>query len=116
MLLELACAMLFEKNLPIFLWDKAVAHAAYLCNQAPTQALDGTTPFKAWTGEKPNVGHLHEFSCDIWVLDESKNRSKLSLRSNKMKFTGFMDQFAIIMQPPGQSKCHKTLHSMKMMT
>ena len=31
-LLELAHAMLFEKNLPIFLWDKAVAHAAYLRN------------------------------------------------------------------------------------
>ena len=90
-LLELACAMLFKKNLPIFLWDEAVAHAAYLHNQAPTQALDGTTPFEAWTGEKPSVGHLCEFGCDIWVLDESKNRSKLSLRSNKMKFTGFMD-------------------------
>ena len=36
MLLELAHAMLFEKNLPIFLWDEAVAHAAYLHNQAPT--------------------------------------------------------------------------------
>ena len=31
-LLKLACAMLFEKNLSIFLWDKAVAHAAYLHN------------------------------------------------------------------------------------
>ena len=49
------------------------------------------TPFEAWTGEKLSVGHLHEFGCDIWVLDESKNRSKLSPRSNKMKFTGFMD-------------------------
>ena len=49
------------------------------------------TPFEAWTGEKPSVGHLREFGCDVWVLDESKNRSKLSLRSNKMKFTGFMD-------------------------
>jgi transposase InsO family protein len=31
-LLELARAMLFEKNLPVFLWDEAVAHAAYLRN------------------------------------------------------------------------------------
>ena len=90
-LLELAHAMLFEKNLPIFLWDEAVAHAAYLRNRAPTRALDGMTPFEAWTGEKPGMGHLCEFGCDVWVLDESKNRSKLSLRSNKMKFTGFMD-------------------------
>ena len=29
-LLELARAMLISKNLPTFLWDEAVAHAAYL--------------------------------------------------------------------------------------
>ena len=90
-LLKLACAMLFEKNLPIFLWDKAVAHAAYLYNQVPIWALDGMTLFEAWTGEKLSIGHLCEFRCDIWVLDESKNRSKLSPRLDKMKFTGFMD-------------------------
>jgi len=55
------------------------------------RALDGMTPFEAWTGEKPSMGHLREFGCNVWVLDESNNRSKLSLRSNKMKFTGFMD-------------------------
>ena len=49
------------------------------------------TPFEAWMGGKPNVGHLHEFGCDIWILDESKSRSKLSLRSKKIKFTRFMD-------------------------
>lgn len=32
MLLKLARAMLFGKNLPIFLWDEAVTHAAYLHN------------------------------------------------------------------------------------
>ena len=35
-LLELARAMLISKNLPTFLWDEAVAHAAYLRNRAPT--------------------------------------------------------------------------------
>ena len=40
------------------------------------RALDGTTPFEAWTGKKPSVAHLYEFRCDIWVLDESKTRSK----------------------------------------
>ena len=62
----------------------------------PTKALDGTTPFEAWTGEKPSVAHLHEFGCDIWVLDESKNRLKLSLKSKKMKFTRFMDRLRLI--------------------
>jgi hypothetical protein len=49
------------------------------------------TPYEAWTGQKPDVAHLREFGCDVWVLDESKNRSKLSPKSKKMKFTGFMD-------------------------
>ena len=90
-LLELARAMLISKNLPTFLWDEAVAHAAYLRNRVPTRALNGKTPYEAWHGAKPNVSHLREFGCDVWVLDESKNRSKLDPKSKKMILVGFMD-------------------------
>ena len=41
--------------------------------------------YEAETGKKPNVSHLWEFGCDIWILDESINRSK------KMIFVRFMD-------------------------
>jgi hypothetical protein len=114
-LLELAWAMLIEKNLPIFLWDKAVAHAAYLQNRAPTCALDGKTPYEAWTGQKPDVAHLREFRCDVWVLDESKNRSQLSPKSKKMKFTGFMDGSKSICYYDAATLSIEILHSMKMM-
>ncbi|KAJ2913904.1 hypothetical protein MD484_g6523, partial [Candolleomyces efflorescens] len=90
-LLELARAMLIEKSLPLFLWDEAVRHAAYLRNRAPTRALDGMTPYEAWSGKKPSVEHFREFGCDVWVLDESKSRSKLLPKSHKMVFVGFMD-------------------------
>ena len=90
-LLELARAMLISKNLPTFLWDEAVAHAAYLRNRAPTRALNGKTPYEAWHGAKPNVSHLRVFGSDVWVLDESKNRSKLDPKSKKMTLVGFMD-------------------------
>ena len=83
-LLELARAMLLSKDLSIFSWDEAVAHAAYLQNQAPTWALNMKTPYKAWHESKPNVSHLWEFRSDVWVLDESKSRLKLTL-------VGFMD-------------------------
>ena len=49
------------------------------------------TPFEAWSGTKPNVSHLQEFGCDVWILDEDKNRSKLAPKSKKMIFTGFED-------------------------
>src|SRR6266508_4358749 len=90
-LLELVRAMLIAKNLPAFLWDEAVSHATYLRNRAPTRALKGITPYEAWTGKKPDVSHFREFGCDVWVLDETKNKSKLDPRSKKMVFVGFED-------------------------
>ena len=44
-----------------------------------------------WHGHKPNVSHLREFGCDVWILDELKNRSTLHPRSHKMIFVGFDD-------------------------
>jgi hypothetical protein len=90
-LLELARAMLFARGLPKFLWAEAVSHAAYLRNHAPTRALDGMTPEEAWTGQKPDVSHLREFGCPVWVRDEDQNLSKLSPRANEFIFVGFED-------------------------
>jgi len=90
-LLELARAMLIAKNLPQFLWDEAVAHAAYLQNREPTKAVKGKTLYEVWNGKMPNVAHLRKFGCNVWILDESNNRSKLDPKSKKMVFVGFMD-------------------------
>ena len=49
------------------------------------------TPFEAWSGTKPDVSHLQEFSCDVWILDEDKDRLKLAPKLKKMIFTGFKD-------------------------
>lgn len=90
-LIELVRAMLIAKGLPLFLWDEGVSHATYIRNRSPTRALKGKTPFEAWTGKKPDVSHFREFGCDVWVLDESKDRSKLAPKSKKMVFVGFME-------------------------
>jgi hypothetical protein len=90
-LIELVRAMLLAKGLPTFLWDEAVSHATYIRNRSPTRALKGKTPYEAWTGKKPDVSHFREFGCDVWVLDENKNRSKLAPKSKKMVFVGFME-------------------------
>jgi transposase InsO family protein len=90
-LIELVRAMLIAKGLPTFLWDEAVNHATYIRNRSPTKALKGKTPHEAWTGKKPDVTHFREFGSDVWILDESINRSKLSPKSKKMVFVGFME-------------------------
>jgi hypothetical protein len=83
--------MIIAKNLLTFLWDEAISHANYLRNHLATVALEGQTPHEAQTNKKPNVSHLREFGCDIWVLDESGTRSKLDPKSKKMIFVRFMD-------------------------
>ena len=90
-LLDLARTMLLDKKLPDFLWDEAVSHACYIRNRAPTRALKGKTPYEAWFGKKPDVSHFREFGCDVWVLDETENLSKIKPRSKKMVFMGFND-------------------------
>ncbi|KAJ2926600.1 hypothetical protein H1R20_g10494, partial [Candolleomyces eurysporus] len=90
-LLELAQAMMIAKKLLAYLWDEAVNHAVYLRNCVLISTLPGRTEFEAYYGRKPGVGHLQEFGCDMWVLDESMGRSKLAPKENKMMFVGFVE-------------------------
>jgi len=66
-LVELARTMLADGKLPEFLWEPAVAHAAYVRNRAYTKAVDGATPHERWTGKRPNVSHLREFGAPVWI-------------------------------------------------
>ena len=83
--MKLARAMLFGKDLPKFLWAKAVRHAAYIRNRSPTQALADKMPEEAWTGRKPNISHLREFGTGVWILNEG-NQYKLNPKSTKHTF------------------------------
>jgi len=67
-LVELVCAMLMAADLPEFLWEPAIAHAAYLQNLLHTKPRVKTTPYQLWNNRKLNVSHLQEFSTPIWVL------------------------------------------------
>ena len=94
-LVELAWAMLAGRNLPVFLWEEAVSHAAYLRNRVPTRALTNATPWEMWTGEKPSVTHLQEFGVPVWVYLEL-HPDKMQSRARQYVFTGFADKAAAI--------------------
>jgi Integrase core domain/GAG-pre-integrase domain len=66
-LVELARAMLIAANLPEFLWEPAVEHAAYIRKCAYTSTTN-CTPYQAWNGRKPDVSHLREFGVPVWTL------------------------------------------------
>jgi len=67
-LVELAHAMLLASELPEFLWEAVVAHAAYLRNMSYTKPKVKGTPYQLWHSHKPNISHLREFSAPVWVL------------------------------------------------
>ena len=54
-IVELVCAMINMQNLPEFLWEPAMAHAAYIQNRSYTWALTSATPYEIMHGMRVNV-------------------------------------------------------------
>src|SRR5260221_14761814 len=55
---ELSHAMLTASKLPEFLWQMAVAYAAYIRNMSFTKAILSATLYQVWHGQRPNVAHV----------------------------------------------------------
>jgi transposase InsO family protein len=68
MLKELARAMRIATDLPVFLWEQAIAHTAYVRNRAYSSAIKVATPYESWFNKKPDVSHLCEFGAPVWIL------------------------------------------------
>ena len=89
-IMEMARCML--GNLPSFLWEEAVITAIYTLNRCPTKAVEGKTPYEAWTGNKPNISHLRVFGCEAFSYIVSERRKKLDKRAEKCIFVGYDNQ------------------------
>ena len=83
-------AMLYDKELPKFLWSEATKHVVYLKNRTWTRALGDTTPFKILTKKKPNLANLHPWGCCVRVHDTSG--SKLDGRLKIGQWMGFDEE------------------------
>ena len=91
-LIEHASAMLWSAKLPIGFWYCAIQMAVYTKNRSPTKALK-TTPYEAWYGEKPNLGHLKVFGCRAaaHVPDELRVKAEWTSKSTDCIFIGYSD-------------------------
>lgn len=80
------------QDLPEFLWEQAVPHAAYLHNQSYTKPLDVKTPYEVWYKSKPDVTHLCKLGAPVWVLLQGqKEACKLLPKSKWQAYIGFND-------------------------
>ncbi|KAI5333630.1 hypothetical protein L3X38_023762 [Prunus dulcis] len=86
---EMAKAMLQEKDLPYYLWAEAVHTALYILNRCPTKALKHKTPFEAYSTRKPGVAHFKVFGSVCFVHKSAEGRQKLDAKSTKGVFVGY---------------------------
>jgi hypothetical protein len=66
-----------------------VSTAVYLLNRSPTKSVQGKTPYGAWHGKKPQVGHFRTFGCIGHVKKIGPRVDKLADRSTKMVLLGY---------------------------
>ena len=89
-LMEMARSMLYHTaKVSPSLWAEAVSTAAYLRNRCPTSSFPGATPYERWFGEKPDVGHLRVFGCEVYVHVPDEKRRKLDPKAVKGVFVGY---------------------------
>lgn len=84
----MARSFLKEKGMPSNLWGEAIRHSVYVLNRLPTRSLSGTTPYKAWTGRKPDLSHLRIFGCLAHMKVPSAHVIKLDDRRKKVIYLG----------------------------
>jgi transposase InsO family protein len=70
-------AMLHDQGLPLFLWAEACYTVVYLQNKSPHKAVGSMTPEEAFSGKKPEVGHLRIFGCITYSYVPSEKRTKM---------------------------------------
>lgn len=73
----MARSFLKEMKVPSFLWGEAIRHSVYVLNRLPTRSLSEKTPYEAWTGNKPDIGHLRVFGCAAYMKIPAKSNHQI---------------------------------------
>ena len=83
--------MMEDKTLPPKFWAEAIKCASYIQNRVPHKQLDGMTPFKTWSGHKPDVTHFKIFGLKAWARIPTKRRKALQPQSQECLFVGYFE-------------------------
>jgi len=95
---DLARAMRFATDLPMFLWKQAITHVAYVHNHAYSSAVRDATPYEWWHGKKPDVSHLCKFGMPVWILLQGqKMLPKMEPCSRRCALVGYDDSSKLVL-------------------
>lgn len=76
-------------NVPLNHWDEFMVTACYLSNRTPVVSQSGHTPFKRWYDRKPDLSHLREIGCCVFVLIQNHHNPKIYNRSVECVLIGY---------------------------
>ena len=83
--------MIHDQGVSMFLREEACNTAAYVQNRGPHRRLRDMTLEEAFTGEKPEIGHLRIFGCPVYVHVPQERRTKLDPSGRKGVFAGYSE-------------------------
>ena len=92
-LIGLARTMITAKGLPGFLWEPAIAHAAYLTNRSYARTNKDPTPYEKWNNARPNVSHFREFGAPLWIVPQGQQKVRQEplplVKGHGLAFVGY---------------------------
>ena len=88
-LLEVARSLMFQMNVPKYLWSEAVMTAVYLINRMPSRILGNKSPAELMLGRREFKVPPKVFGCVCFVRDHRASVGKLDPQAVKYIFVGY---------------------------
>lgn len=98
---------MIDSQLPESLWAEVMNTIVYLTNRSPSKSVvNNVTPYEAWTGTKPNIGHLRTLGC-IAYAHIPTHKTKLQSRSWKGQLVGYVSDNIYKIWDPERQRIHR---------
>nr|GEX80246.1 hypothetical protein [Tanacetum cinerariifolium] len=88
-LVKAARTMLTFTNLPLFLWDEAIATACFTQNHSIIHKRFDKTPYELMNKRKPNIKFVRVFRCRCYLLNDYDDVGKLKAKGDIGVFVGY---------------------------
>ena len=88
-IVEVARALMSEKDMPKYYWAEVVHTAVYIMNRTPTAGIHDVTPEERFIGVKSDESHFKVFGCIAYVHVLDELRTKLDPKAEKCVFIGY---------------------------
>ena len=89
--MEATRAMLYDQDMPKFLWAKACNTTVYVQNRVLHRALGKVTSESVFTGSKPEVSHFKIFGSIAYCHVPDEKRKKLDQTAEKGYLVGYSE-------------------------